>query len=145
MPANCGAVRRSHLSRREDPTSNFTFPTEGASASPPRRVKVFIVEHNPADLFVVKEVIEACSFESEIHVAADGEVALTLLQALDADQQGKMVILLDLDLPKVSGPEVLAYIRATPRYRDIPVVITASSDSPVDLGVIAESGATAYF
>lgn len=105
-----------------------------------------IIEDNPADLYIVTEVIKQCEFEVEIHIATDGEMALSLLERLEiGDHHAPIIALLDLNLPKISGTEVLAYIRGSDRYRNIPVVITTSSDAPADLGAIAQSGATAYF
>ncbi len=95
--------------------------------------------------YVVAEALRQCGFPFELHAATDGEMALSLLHMFDADDRRPSLVLLDLNLPKVSGAEVLEQIRGNARYQRIPVIITTSSDAPADVGAVSERGATAYF
>ena len=99
--------------------------TEGDS----RPIEILLVEDNPADARWVREALKEGKIANATRVVSDGEVALQCLR-----QQGKFaqasrpdVILLDLNLPKKSGVEVLADIRSDPSLRDIPVVVLTTS------------------
>jgi len=106
-----------------------------------------LVEDNPTDVFVIREVLKDCGFECELHVAPDGETAIEFLRKLETDATAACpaLVLLDLNLPKLSGLEVLRLIRNGQRCSEIPVVIVTSSDSATDLAAIQEGGATSYF
>jgi CheY-like chemotaxis protein len=108
-------------------------------------IKVLLIEDNPADVFVITEVLNQCNFVFECQVATDGEMALAVLQRYEADGQCPSLILLDLNLPKRSGTEILHYIRKSCPCRQAPVVIISSSDAPVDIGTVMAVGATSYF
>jgi len=110
-----------------------------------RKIRVLLIEDNPIDQFVITEVVKTCGFVSEIQFARDGEAALSLLKGFHESGEYPSLILLDLNLPKISGSEILHYIRSNSRYCRIPVVIVTSSDAPRDVAAIAEAGASAYF
>ncbi len=77
----------------------------------------------------------------------DGEEALTWLARLDA-QPGThtpALILLDLNLPKRTGMEVLRALRERERWQEVPVMVVSSSDNDADRREVAKLGATAYF
>jgi CheY-like chemotaxis protein len=82
----------------------------------------------------------------EIHVASDGERALDFLKRTEWDSAAPRpdVLLLDINLPKVDGFEVLRIVRANQKYKEIPVLIVTSSDSPADRKEAARLGA-GYF
>ena len=110
-----------------------------------RKVRVLLIEDNPIDQFVIAEVIKTCGFPFEMQFARDGEAALSLLQGLQESGEYPSLILLDLNLPKISGSEILHYIRSNSLYALVPVVIVTSSDAPRDVAAIAEAGANGYF
>ncbi|MEO8595220.1 MAG: response regulator [Candidatus Solibacter sp.] len=106
-----------------------------------------MVEDSPTDAYVIGEALSACPFSYELMVLTDGDAALTLLQRVE-DEEGPPVpglVLLDLNLPKVSGIAVLAALRASRRCADAPVVVVTSSDSASDMKAIFDLGVTAYF
>jgi CheY-like chemotaxis protein len=82
----------------------------------------------------------------EVHVAPDGERALDFLERAGKDTEVPCpdVVLLDINLPKVDGFEVLRKIRASEKYKNLPVVVVTSSDSPADRNEAARFGA-GYF
>jgi two-component system, chemotaxis family, response regulator Rcp1 len=114
---------------------------------PFRAFRVLLVEDNAADVMVVEEILQQQSVRFEITVARDGQQAIQLLQGLDANTSLERfdIALLDLNLPKHTGHEVLAVLRKTKRSGDIPVIIVTSSRSPSDIKRARELGATEYF
>ena len=82
----------------------------------------------------------------DVYVAADGELAVDFITRAeqDPDERFPHVLLLDLNLPKIDGFEVLRRIRASDKCQNIPVLIVTSSDSPADRKTAAEFGAS-YF
>jgi len=111
-------------------------------------VPVLLIEDNPTDIFVITQVLKEFGLEAGLQVATDGATGLDLWQASHASPCGADcpgIVLLDLNIPKVSGREVLARIRSSPRCGDVPVVIVTSSNSPEDLAAIGALNASAYF
>lgn len=82
----------------------------------------------------------------EIHTAKDGEDAMEKLAEAGAGNRCfPDLIVIDLNLPKISGIEVLALIRKDERLQQAPVVVLTSSDSPIDRKMAEEIGIQAYF
>jgi two-component system, chemotaxis family, response regulator Rcp1 len=106
-----------------------------------------LIEDNRADVFIIEEALRAYAIDYELQVLTDGEVALGWLDALDSDSSSALpdLILLDLNLPKRSGLEILDRIRHGKRNPDIPVIIVTSSGTAADMAGSKELGATAYF
>ncbi len=98
------------------------------------------------DALLVREAIRMEGLPLEVHVASDGERALDFLKRTEVDSATPRpdVLLLDINLPKVDGFEVLRIVRASEKYREIPVLIVTSSDSPADRKEAAALGA-GYF
>lgn len=105
-----------------------------------------IVEDNKADVFLIREAIEQSGVNADIDVLRDGYAARTYFQAADADETVFCpdLILLDLNLPKISGFELLKYLRGSGRCRSIRVLIVSSSDAPADRASV-EHLAAGYF
>lgn len=120
------------------------FPI-GESSKPP--LSILLVEDNAPDVYLVNEVLRRCGFAYRLHVSTDGAEALAFFAHLEADPDCAeiAIVLLDLNLPKVSGLQVLERIRKSSRCGTVPVVILTSSDSPSDLAAIRRLHATAYF
>ena len=111
-----------------------------------RRLLVLVVEDNGTDVFVIKRVLQECGLDRHVHVATDGQQALFYLENLSEDplSPAPALVLLDLNLPKVSGIQVLRQLRAG-RWRQIPVIIVTSSVSEGDRRAAQALGAEAYF
>jgi CheY-like chemotaxis protein len=105
------------------------------------------VEDNAADVMVMQEILKEQSTRLEIVVAHDGHEAMELLRNLDTDVGLPCfdIALIDLNLPKHTGHEVLAALRKTKRCREIPVIIVTSSRSLTDINQARRLGATEYF
>src|SRR5258708_38901501 len=97
-------------------------------------VRILIVEDNRGDVLLVREALKESSLKFELTHIADGEQAFDYLQRCgvhrDADRPN--LVLLDLNLPKRDGWEVLDEIRTMPDLRATPVVILSSSGNPED-------------
>lgn len=112
-----------------------------------RRLSLLLVEDNPADIYLVKEAIQREGLNCDLEVVGDGEHAINIIEALDADGSITCpdVLLLDLNVPRRTGEEVLERVRRSERCARIPVVIITSSGSPADHDRANELGAAAYF
>ena len=92
-------------------------------------IEILLVEDNPADVRWARETLKEARLQNTTNVVMDGEAAMAYLR-----QEGKYssaarpdLILLDLNLPKKSGGEVLDEVKADPRFRDIPIVVLTTS------------------
>jgi chemotaxis family two-component system response regulator Rcp1 len=100
-----------------------------------RPVEVLLVEDNPGDARLVIEAFRGSEVLHNLHTVVDGEGAMAFLhrEGKYADAPLPDIILLDLNLPKKDGREVLAEIKGDPDLRRIPVVIMTISDSEEDI------------
>src|SRR5579884_4029176 len=92
-------------------------------------VQIFIVEDNLGDVLLVREALKESSLRFELKHAADGEEAI---QAISKNRIHPDLVLLDINLPKRDGWEVLSELRANTDTRNVPVVVLSSSGSPED-------------
>jgi CheY-like chemotaxis protein len=93
-------------------------------------LRILIIEDNPGDAYMISELLRETGLDLNITVAEDGQKGLDLLK--DASNNGSAAaspdfIVLDLNLPKVHGYEVLAFIRGSPLLRSKPVVVMTGS------------------
>ena len=101
---------------------------------------VLLVDDNRTDALIIREVLKSSGFELEIRTVSDGAAALECLNDFIP-----ALILLDLNLPKISGLEVLREIRQRDPLAGVPVVIVTSSNSARDRQAAREFNAAAYF
>ena len=97
--------------------------------------KILLVEDSPGDVRLMEEALQESQEPTHLSVVRDGEEALAFLR-----QQGDYasavrpdLILLDLNLPKKDGFQVLAEIRQDAQLKDIPVIVMTSSANPLDV------------
>ena len=105
-------------------------------------IRILLVEDNPADVYLIEEALRTHGVQFEMKWLRDGEQALELLT--EAGLGAPDLVLLDLNLPRVDGKEVLTRIRQTPHLAAVPVAIMTSSDSPQDRREMADLGASCY-
>jgi CheY-like chemotaxis protein len=105
---------------------------------------ILLVEDNPMDVDLTKRAFVKRKLANPLEVARDGEEALTWIAKWDAGQQRPLVILLDLNLPKLSGIEVLRVLKSHPVYKTIPVVILTTSKEDKDLHEAYVNGVNSY-
>ncbi len=98
-------------------------------------VDILLVEDSPTDVLLFKEALESCKVLNNLHIASDGVEAMTFLRRegkyQDVPRPG--LILLDLNLPKKDGREVLAEIKTDEKLKRIPVVVLTTSKSESDV------------
>jgi chemotaxis family two-component system response regulator Rcp1 len=103
------------------------------------------VEDNPADAGLVRRALEEHGVEGEIMVIADGETAIAFIQAIDAGAaECPDLAIVDLNLPKKPGRQVLERMRQSEQCRHTPVVILSSSDAERDKADAVRLGASRY-
>lgn len=106
---------------------------------------IMLVEDNPDDVFLASRIIrKVCT--DEILVARDGEEASELLRRMEQDGVHDRIrlVLLDLKLPKISGLDILRFIRDNERLNLLPVAILTSSDNETDQETCWELGVVDY-
>ena len=98
-------------------------------------VDVLLVEDDPGDVLMTREAFGQHKIRNELHVVTDGEQALQFLRRTGdyADAPRPGLILLDLNLPRRDGLEVLAEVKADPVLKVIPVVILTTSQAQQDV------------
>jgi chemotaxis family two-component system response regulator Rcp1 len=109
---------------------------EAQSGLPYRAImQILLVEDNPGDVRLTLEAFETVNPAIKLHVATDGIEAMTFLRHESGSEQTPRpdLILLDLNLPKMDGREVLAQIKGDPGLRTIPTVILTTSDADADI------------
>ncbi|HLJ51414.1 MAG TPA: response regulator [Bryobacteraceae bacterium] len=111
-----------------------------------RSIDVLLVEDNAADVFLTTEAFKLGTIPTEIHVVGDGEAALDYLFARGRykDVTFPDLVLLDLNLPRRDGREVLAEIKGDPILRHIPVIILSTSRADADVINAYEKHANCY-
>lgn len=97
--------------------------------------EILLVEDNPGDVLLMQKAFERCRIINRIHLARDGEAALRFLRNEAPFEAAPCphLILLDLNLPKLDGREVLREIKSDPVLKVIPVVVLTSSDAESDV------------
>ncbi len=102
---------------------------------PGRPIEILLVEDNPADIRLTREALTEGKVRNNLHVAADGVAALELLrrQGPHSGAPRPDLILLDLNLPKKNGREILAEIKQDESLCQIPVVVLTTSEDEEDI------------
>jgi chemotaxis family two-component system response regulator Rcp1 len=119
----------------QEETGQEACPTRGTMP------EILLAEDNPADVYLIREALHEHGVDCALRVAADGKDVMTLLSGEGAPPD---LMILDLNLPRHDGIEILQRVRATDGMAHIPVVVLTSSDSPRDRQVAIQLGATRY-
>src|SRR5579875_936372 len=102
---------------------------------PARPLNVLLVEDDPGDVLIAREAMAAGQLSTTLDVVTDGREAIAYLRRENgyADARRPDLILLDLNLPRMSGHEVLAEVKNDPELRRIPVVVLTTSQAQDDI------------
>jgi chemotaxis family two-component system response regulator Rcp1 len=108
--------------------------------------EILLVEDSPGDIRLMQEAFKEGELEGHLSIARDGVQAMAFLRQEGeyAHSPRPSIILLDLNLPRNDGREVLAEIKAEKTLRKIPVVILSTSTSPEDIGQAYDLHANCY-
>ncbi|MCO1581267.1 response regulator [Crossiella sp. SN42] len=111
-----------------------------------RPIEVLLVEDDPGDVLMTTEAFEENKVGNRLHVVSDGVEAMAFLrrEGKYADAPRPDLVLLDLNLPKMDGREVLTAIKGDPQLRRIPVVILTTSEAEEDVLRSYQLHANAY-
>jgi chemotaxis family two-component system response regulator Rcp1 len=109
-------------------------------------IDVLLVEDSPGDVRLTREAFREANESVHLHVAVDGVEAMAFLrhEGVHVDAPRPDFILLDLNLPRMDGREVLAHIKADVDLRTIPTVILTTSEAEADILKSYELNANAY-
>jgi CheY-like chemotaxis protein len=112
----------------------------------PKYISILLVEDNPGDIRLIQEIFEEGKICNQMAVVRDGEEAMQYLR-----QEGRFehairpwLVLLDLNLPKKNGSEVLAEMKVDERLRTIPVVVLTASQAEEDIARAYYNHASCY-
>ncbi|MFT5131010.1 MAG: chemotaxis family two-component system response regulator Rcp1 [Rhodothermales bacterium] len=100
-----------------------------------RPIEILQVEDNPGDVELTREALDDAGLAYRLHVATDGQQALSFLrrEGICASAPRPDIILLDLNLPRMDGRETLAAIKQDDNFRRIPVIVLTTSDAESDI------------
>ena len=109
-------------------------------------IEILLVEDNPGDVRLTQEAFASISSETVIHVATDGDEALAFLESRRTEKSASVpdLVLLDLNLPRMSGLQFLEAVREEPPLARIPVLVLTSSEAVEDILESYELAANAY-
>ncbi len=109
------------------------------------KVNIVLAEDNPGDVFLIRRALDGQRLSYELIVVKDGEEAIDCVTEAAAGVRKIDLLLLDLNLPRHDGSEVLTRIRGHSSLAKVPVVLLTSSDSPKDRERCLSLGANRYF
>jgi CheY-like chemotaxis protein len=96
-------------------------------------INILLVEDNEGDILLTTEAFEDSKIVNSISVIRDGKDAIIFFEALTNKAAIPHLVLLDVNLPKVNGHEVLTYIKNNEKYKSIPVIMLTTSSSEKDI------------
>jgi two-component system, chemotaxis family, response regulator Rcp1 len=113
---------------------------------PGRPLSVLLVEDDPGDVLIAREAMAAGQLSTTLDVVTDGREAMAYLRRENgySDARRPDLILLDLNLPRMSGHEVLAEVKNDPQLRRIPVVVLTTSQAHEDIAKSYELHASVH-
>jgi CheY-like chemotaxis protein len=102
---------------------------------PERQVEILLVEDDPGDVLMTREAFDDYKVRNRLHVVSDGADAMAFLrqEGEHADKPRPDLVLLDLNLPRMDGREVLEAIKSDPELSSIPVVVLTTSEAEDDV------------
>jgi two-component system, chemotaxis family, response regulator Rcp1 len=109
-------------------------------------IDILLVEDSPSDVLLTREALRDARIANDLSVARDGEEAMEYLRQ-EGEHAGKPrpdIVILDLNLPRMDGREVLREIKGDDSLRRIPVIILTTSSSDRDIGECYDSHANCF-
>lgn len=111
-----------------------------------KQVHILLVEDNEGDIFLTTETIEDRKIINKISIVRDGEEAIEFLENKGGYDEVELpdLVLLDINLPRKSGHEVLHYMKRSMRLKHIPVIMLTTSSSERDISQALAGDASSY-
>jgi CheY-like chemotaxis protein len=108
--------------------------------------EVLLADDNPSDVYLIREALREHAVDCTLRVVSDGKDALGIVSSETgpAEKSTISLIILDLNLPRHDGIEILQKLRESVAFGQVPVVVLTSSDSPRDRVLANQLGATRY-
>lgn len=105
------------------------------------------MEDNPSDVFLIREALKLAEIDGEVEIAIDGEIAIQFLKRTETDENARCpeLLILDINLPRRKGSDVLRYMHSASRCLRTRVLVVTSSDSSRDREEMNSLGTHAYF
>ncbi|HVW95314.1 MAG TPA: response regulator [Mucilaginibacter sp.] len=98
-----------------------------------KKINILLVEDNEGDILLTTEAFEECKIVNQLNILRDGKEAIDFFEGLTSKSTVPDLVLLDINLPKMSGQEVLVYIKNNEKYRHIPVIMLTTSSTEKDI------------
>jgi CheY-like chemotaxis protein len=111
-----------------------------------KKFNILLVEDNQGDVLLTREAFEESGSNSELFEVNDGQEAINFLEQIPPYAQvvSPDLILLDINLPKINGHDVLRYIKSNPNLKHIPVIMLTTSSSEKDINSCYSNYANCY-
>ena len=107
--------------------------------------EILLAEDNSADVYLIREALKEHGVECPIRLATDGKDVLRIISQDPPDEIPDLaLIILDLNLPRHDGIEILQHLRENAKLSHVPIVVLTSSDSPRDRQMSTELGAARF-
>ena len=109
-------------------------------------ITILVVDDSPTDIMIMREALTTTKVQVDLHTACDGVAALEFLRRMGPHAQAPRpdLVLLDLNMPRKTGHEVLAEIKADESLRTIPVVVLTTSQSEDDVALAYAAHVNCY-
>ncbi len=113
------------------------------------QLTVLLIEDNPRDVRLTQRAFQQVELTHDLRVVRDGDEAIAYLNREGTYHDPSLsprpnVILLDLNLPRMGGHEVICQVKQDPRFKQVPIIVLTTSGRPVDIRQAYENGANAY-
>jgi len=107
--------------------------------------KIVLIEDNFGDIKLFEEALKSNDIVVDLKILTDGEMAMNFFKEYDEDERMPDLIILDLNLPRISGMEILEMLKKSDLFTLIPVIILTTSKLDSDIKMTYGLGANAYF
>src|SRR3569833_2748314 len=109
-----------------------------------KAINILLIEDNEGDILLTREAFEESKLFYNLITIKDGKEAINFFESLRYVEDFPQLVLLDVNLPKISGHEVLIYIKSSEKYRSIPVIMLTTSSSEKDVMKSYKNHANCY-
>ncbi len=111
-----------------------------------KSIHILLVEDNEGDIMLIKEAFEEAKLANELTILKDGEQAITYLEKKGSYKEAGVpdLIVLDVNLPRVNGHEVLQFIKYNSKLKHIPVIMLTTSSSNTDIKLSYDNYVNCY-